>query len=314
MSGPLFAIGGAEAKLRRRTVLRAFTKAAGGDDARIVVIPTASSLGPEVHDVYRAAFTALGATDIEEVRPQTRAEAHNPGLVELIDRATGIFMTGGNQLKLTAVVTGTPVGDAIVRAHQRGAVVGGTSAGCSILAEHMIAFGASGPTPKQRMGQMAAGLGLVRGVILDQHFAQRNRYGRLLALVAQSPSLLGIGVDEDTAAVFHDHQLTVVGRGAVTIMDGSRAISDAVNPMQAQPLLVSGVTVHVLPAGHSYELDARRYVPLHVRIPAAERREIDQASAELRQLARDIAAEGANPIVFSRNQRRKKGKASPGDD
>ena len=110
-------------------------------------------------------------------------------------------MTGGNQLKLSSIVCGTPVGDAIVAAHQRGAVVGGTSAGASIQSSHMLAFGVGGTTPKQRMTQMAAGLGLLPSTVIDQHFAQRNRYGRLLMIVAQSPQLLGIGVDEDTAAI-----------------------------------------------------------------------------------------------------------------
>ena len=101
-------------------------------------------------------------------------------------------------------------------------MVGGTSAGASILAEHMIAFGTGGSTPKQRMSQLSVGLGLLQGVVIDQHFEQRNRYGRLLSLVAQSPSLLGIGVDEDTAAVIRDgDQLEVVGRGAVTVVDGA---------------------------------------------------------------------------------------------
>lgn len=306
MSGPIFAIGGAEAKLSRRTVLRAFLKAAGGNDARIVVIPTASSLGPEVMDVYDAAFTSLGAREVLEVRPQSRAEADDPALVERIDRATGIFMTGGNQLKLTAVITGTPVGNAILRAHQRGAVVGGTSAGCSILAEHMIAFGAGGPTPKQRMGQMAAGLGLVPGVILDQHFAQRNRYGRLLALVAQSPALLGLGVDEDTAAVFTDGTLTVVGRGAVTIIDGAHAISDAATAQQTQPLFVSGVTMHILPAGQQFDVAARTYLPVVKRVPLSEKREIKAASDSLRQLARDIASEGANTFTYEKRKSRRR--------
>ncbi|CAI9399041.1 MULTISPECIES: cyanophycinase [Aestuariimicrobium] len=307
MSGPIFAIGGAEAKLSRRTVLRAFLKAAGGANARIVVIPTASSLGPEVMDVYDAAFTSLGAQEVLEVRPQTRLESDDPALVERIDRATGVFMTGGNQLKLTAVITGTPVGQAILRAHERGAVVGGTSAGCSILAEHMIAFGAAGPTPKQRMGQMAGGLGLVPGVILDQHFAQRNRYGRLLALVAQSPSLLGLGVDEDTAAVFTDDGLmTVVGRGAVTIVDGSHAISDAPTAQQTQPLLVSGVTMHVLPAGQQFHMASRTYRPHIPKVPLSEKREITAAAESLRQLARDIASEGADTFGYEKRKSRRR--------
>src|SRR5204863_6397357 len=114
-----------------------------------------------------------------------------------------------NQLKLSAVICGTPLGEAIVAAHLRGAVVAGTSAGASIQSSHMVAFGVGGATPKQRMTQVAAGLGLVQDAVIDQHFDQRNRYGRLLMIVAQSPQLLGLGIDEDTAAIVHDGVLRV---------------------------------------------------------------------------------------------------------
>ena len=122
-SGPLMIIGGAEDKLRRRTILKDFVSASGGADARVVVIPTASSLGDEVVEVYDALFRRLGAGDVAAVRPGSRDDAHDPDLVALVDGATGVFMTGGNQLKLSAIICGTPLGDAIVRAHERGAVV-----------------------------------------------------------------------------------------------------------------------------------------------------------------------------------------------
>src|SRR5215218_8583725 len=124
--GPLMIIGGAEDKLRRPTILSDFVVACGGADARVVVIPTASSMGDEVVEVYDALFRRLGAGEVTACRPDTRDEAHDPDLVKLIDEASGIFMTGGNQLKLSAVICGTPVGDAVLRAHQRGAVVAGT--------------------------------------------------------------------------------------------------------------------------------------------------------------------------------------------
>lgn len=301
----MFAVGGAEAKLRRRTVLRSFLAASGGRDARIVVIPTASSLGHEVVEVYEAVFTQLGAAHVDWVRPETRAEAADPALVARIDEATGVFMTGGNQLKLSSTITGTPVGDAIVRAHQRGAAVGGTSAGASIVADHMIAFGAAGATPKQRMSQLAVGLGLVRGVVIDQHFQQRNRYGRLLSLVAQSPVLLGIGVDEDTAAVIRGDVLKVVGRGAVSIVDGSQLVTNSPTTHQSAPLLASGAILHVLPAGEEFDLGRRVLIPRAVELPDHARAEVEQANADLRQLARDINSEGANPTTYRRNQRRK---------
>ncbi|MFL6025445.1 MAG: cyanophycinase [Friedmanniella sp.] len=305
--GTLYAIGGAEAKLRRRTVLRSFLAAAGGAEARIAVVPTASSLGPEVIEVYRAVFSSLGAAEVVPLRPESRAEAQDLDLAARLDEVDGVFMTGGNQLKLSSFLTGTAFGDAIVAAYQRGAVVGGTSAGASILAEHMIAFGTGGSTPRQRMSQLSVGLGLIKGVVIDQHFEQRNRYGRLLSLVAQSPSLLGLGVDEDTAAVIRDgDQLEVVGRGAVTLVDGRHLVSNAFTAPRSAPLLVSGATLHVLPAGSTFDLGTRALVAHATPVPDAEVEEVRAAEADLRRLARDIAADGVSPSHYARHLRRGK--------
>ncbi|MEU8221773.1 cyanophycinase [Kribbella sp. NPDC048915] len=302
--GALFAIGGAEDKLKKRTVLQEFVEAAGGPKARIVVVPTASALGPDVVDVYRALFAALGAESVVGVRPENREDADDPAFIAPLHDATGIFMTGGNQLKLAGVVTGTAFGRAVTAAHARGAAVGGTSAGASILAEHMIAFGRSGATPRQRMSQLSGGLGLVQGAIVDQHFAQRNRYGRLLSLVAQSPGLLGIGVDEDTAAVVRGTHLEVVGRGAVTIFDGTRIQSNAHNAKRSEPLLASGVILHVLPATATFDLQNRVLLSYGPQPAAAEYAERAAAEADLRKLAKEIAAEGVSPAYYAERKRR----------
>jgi cyanophycinase len=305
MVGTLFAIGGAEAKLRRRTVLSAFVATAGGKDARIAVVSSASSLGAEVVEVYKTVFTALGAREVISLRPESRAQASNPDLVEPLKAAGAVFMTGGNQLKLSSLITGTPFGDAIHDAYHHGATVGGTSAGASILAEHMIAFGAGGSTPKQRMSQLSAGLGLLRGVVIDQHFEQRNRYGRLLSLVAQSPSLLGIGVDEDTAAVISDgSRLEVIGRGAVTVVDGQHLVSNAFAAKRTAPLLISGALIHVLPAGSQFDLSSRSLLAHQTFVPDPQVVEAQAAEADLREVARDIAAEGVSPTNYARRLRR----------
>jgi cyanophycinase len=302
--GVLFAIGGAEAKIRRRAVLRAFV-AAAGEQPRIAVVPSASSLGTEVVEVYRAVFTALGA-EVIALRPQSRAEAADPDLVGPLAEVDAVFMTGGNQLKLSSFIAGTPFGTAIHEAYHRGAVVGGTSAGASILAEHMIAFGSGGATPKQRMSQLSAGLGLLRGVIVDQHFEQRNRYGRLLSLVAQSPSLLGLGVDEDTAAVVRNGtQLEVVGRGAVTVVDGQHLVANAYAAKRTAPLLVSGAVLHVLPAGSQFDLATRTLTAHQTPVPDQEVLEVRAAETNLRTLAHDIAAEGVSPTNYARYARRR---------
>jgi cyanophycinase len=307
MVGTLFAIGGAEAKLRRRTVLEAFVAAAGGPDARIAVVSSASSLGMEVVEVYATVFTSLGVPQIISLRPESRAHAHDPDLAKALTEASGIFLSGGNQLKLSSFITGTPFGDAIRQAYEQGTVVAGTSAGASILAEHMIAFGAGGATPKQRMSQVSAGLGLLRGVVIDQHFEQRNRYGRLLSLVAQSPSLLGLGVDEDTAAVIHDEsRLEVVGRGAVTVVDGQKMVSDAFVAKRTAPLLISGAVLHVLPAGSQFNLATRALLSHKTALPDPEVVAARAEEVDLRKVAREVAveAEGGSPAHYASRQRR----------
>jgi cyanophycinase len=306
--GALIAIGGAEDKLGRRTVLKKFVSLAGGADAKIAVIPTASSLGPEIVEVYDALFRKLGAAEVVEARPESRETADDEAMVALLDDVTGIFMTGGNQLKLSAIVNGTAFGEAIKAAHRRGVAVAGTSAGASIQSSHMVAFGTGGSTPKQRMTQLAAGLGLIRDVVIDQHFGQRNRYGRLLMLVAQSPGLLGIGVDEDTGAVITeedgDEVLRVVGRGVVTVFDGRNVVSNAHEARRTAPLLASGVVLHVLPEGSVFNLTRKSLVRQAPEVDPDEAEELAVAGQDLKRLARDIAAGDISPSVLRRRRAR----------
>lgn len=267
--GALVAIGGAEDRAGRRSVLARFVALAGGRGSAIAVIATASSLGPAMTQAYATAFAALGAS-VHGLDPQNRAQADDPAAAEVVDGSDAVFMTGGNQLKLASIVVGTRLGDAVTAAHRRGAVVGGTSAGASALSRHMVAFGGEGTSPKQRMSQLFAGLGLVDGVIVDQHFTQRNRIGRLLYLVAGSPTQLGVGIDEDTAAVItHDGVLEVVGRGAVTVVDGLHAESTVWATKQHRPLMVSGAVLHSLAAGCRFSLTERHLLePVDLRRPA----------------------------------------------
>jgi cyanophycinase len=308
-------IGGAEDKLRRRTILTEFVAASGGSDARIAVIPTASSLGDEVVEVYDAVFRKLGAAEVVPVRPETREQAHDADLVAALHGATGIFMTGGNQLKLSAVISGTPLAEAIVEAHRDGVVVAGTSAGASIQSSHMVAFGGPGATPKQRMTQVAAGLGLLESAVIDQHFDQRNRYGRLLMIVSQSPQLLGIGVDEDTAAVVtdEDHRqlLRVIGRGSVTIFDPARMVTNAYEATRSSPLLASGVVLHVLPAGSAYDLTERALVHQQPEVDPEDAAELAEAQHDMRRVARDIAAGDVSPSTLRRRLARSRTRTRP---
>jgi cyanophycinase len=256
--GTVIIIGGAEDKVRDRVILNRFVALAGGQDATIGVVSTASSLGAEAGGRYRAVFGDLGVGRVRTLHAVTRAQANDEAAALAMRDATAVFLTGGNQLRLSSTIGGTRLADAILDRFRHGAVVAGTSAGASAMSSHMIAFGASGATPKQRMAQIAAGLGLLQGVIVDQHFQQRNRLGRLLSLIAQNPSLLGLGVDEDTAGVVGpDHVLEVIGRGSITVVDGASSETDAWEVRGHRPLMISGVVLHSLPSGYRFDLRAR---------------------------------------------------------
>lgn len=261
--GSVMIIGGAEDKIRDRVILSRFTTLAGGPNATVVVISTASSLGFEAGERYREIFTGLGIGTVRPLHAMTRQQANDEAYVGQLRDATGVFLTGGNQLRLSSTIGGTLLAEAVMERFRHGAVVAGTSAGASAMSSHMIAFGASGGTPKHRMAALAAGLGVLPSVIVDQHFQQRNRYGRLLSVIAQNPSLLGIGVDEDTCGVVGpDGVMEVIGRGSVTIIDGSSAETDAWEVHGHRPVMISGVILHALPSGYRFDLRHRKRIPV----------------------------------------------------
>lgn len=300
------AIGGAEDKLGPKAVLRRFVAESGGAAARIVVCPTASALGPEIIDLYHDLFGRLGVAQVLPVRPRDRREADKHEHADAIESATGVFFTGGNQMKLSAAIRGTRFGDAVVAAYERGVVVGGTSAGASVISEHMVGYGSPGVHPKFRMVGQAQGLGLLPGVIVDQHFAQRARYGRLINLIASSPDLLGIGLDEDTAILVTDEaELEVVGKGSVFIADLRAALSDAATARGTAPLMVSGAVVHFLPTGARFDLTSRSLVSYRDH-SAVDPVDLPEPTHDLATLSRRVAAEGADDAVVARNARRRR--------
>lgn len=256
--GVLMPIGGAEDKLDDKVILTEFIKLSGGKNARIAIVPTASSI--ETAGLrYKAIFLGMGVESAEVVYIGSREDANESDNVDLISQATGIFLTGGNQMRLSAIIGGTLLEKAVRDRHEVGAVVAGTSAGASILSAHMVAMGASGETPKLRMAQMFAGFGLISNVIIDQHFRQRDRIGRLLALVAGNPGLLGVGIDEDTSVVIeNDGVMRVVGRHSVTIVDGSHMKSDIFEVKRYGDITISDARLHVLGPGRQFDMNSRK--------------------------------------------------------
>jgi cyanophycinase len=300
------AIGGAEDKLGATRILRRFVAEAGGADARIVVCATASALGPEIVELYERLFAKLGVAEVISARPRDRREADKQEYSDAVAWASGVFFTGGNQMKLSAAIRGTRFGDAVVAAYERGVLVGGTSAGASVVSEHMVGYGSPGAQPKFRMVGAAQGLGLLPGVIVDQHFSQRERFGRLMNLVASSPDLLGIGLDEDTSILVTDEtDLEVVGKGSVFCVDMRTALTDAATARGTTPLMISGAGVHFLPHGARFDLTSRTLVSYRDH-SAVDPGDLPEPTHDLVTISRRVAAEGVDDSVVARNARRRR--------
>jgi cyanophycinase len=256
--GALIAIGGAEDKVGDRAVLRDVIERAGGKKAKIAVFPTASSIPQELAATYEAIFRSMGAA-VRTVWLEERADAEDPENLALLDGVTAIFFTGGSQGRIVTLLGGTPLATAIRRAHRSGVIVAGTSAGASVICDHMIAQGKKGYAPRRSSVTLAPGLGLTKRLVIDQHFAQRHRIGRLFAAVALNPFLIGVGIDEDTGFVIEsNNHATVVGRGTVTIIDGAKILhTDIHETPDAHPAALLGLSVHVLTPGCGFDIDAR---------------------------------------------------------
>jgi len=256
--GAIVPVGGAEEKMSDARILRRFVDLCGGPEARIAVIPTASQLH-DTGDRYESLFTELGAGRVRALPFETRSDCENPDLLDKLVRATGVFLTGGNQLRLATTLGGTDVARTIRTLNAAGVPVAGTSAGAAFLSEHMIAHGEDGAVPRANIVTLAPGLGLTNRVVIDQHFRQRDRLGRLLTALAYNPFAIGVGLDEDTAAfIGPDETLEVVGSGGVTVVDCSNveySSMDQVGDHEAVCLI--GLRMHILTAGATFNLHTR---------------------------------------------------------
>jgi cyanophycinase len=256
--GWIVPIGGAENKENDPRILQRFIDVSGGPDADIVVIPTASQLHETGHR-YEQVFRDLGARRVSVMDFDTRRDCQEPSRLERLEQASGIFFTGGNQLRLTTLLGGTPVAKLIRNRNAHGVTVGGTSAGASILSEHMIAFGDEGGSAISGSVRLAPGLGLTNRFVIDQHFRERDRFGRLLTALAYNPFAVGVGLDEDTAAfIGPTNLLEVEGTGGVTVVDAADVTYSSMDSIaEGQPLCMLGLKVHLLVAGATFNLHSR---------------------------------------------------------
>jgi len=260
MAGTLVIIGGHEDREGEKTVLREIAARVGGK--RVVVVTTASEEPDDLFATYRKAFADLGVKEVSHVHGNEREDNLGEKAADPVRRAGAVFFTGGDQLRLTSQLGDTPVFQAIQELYHDGGVVAGTSAGASVLSDTMLVSGESGSSPKGGDAiQMAPGFCLIEGVVVDQHFAERGRIGRLIAAVAQNPKSLGVGIDEDTAIVVERARFSVVGSGGVCVVDGgSVTFSTVADVENDQPFSVHDAKVHTLAPGDKFDLKARRPV------------------------------------------------------
>jgi cyanophycinase len=262
-TGILILIGGAEDKEGDCTILRQFVRLAGGRRARIVVMTVATSHPDEVGERYTGVFNRIGAGKIRTVDVSSRDDVHSEESLAAIRKATGVFFTGGDQLHITALLGGTVMDKILHDRYHEGLVLAGTSAGAAMMSNSMIIGGSAEASPQMEGVKMAPGMEFIIGAAIDTHFSQRGRHGRLLTAVAHYPHDLGIGLDEDTAVIFHENALEVLGSGCATIFDlGAVTYTNLPELTERDNLALFDIRLHVLPSGYCFDIVARRpFVP-----------------------------------------------------
>jgi cyanophycinase len=257
----LVIIGGAEDRQGDCTILREFVRRSGGVNARIIVMTVATELPREVGEDYMRIFERLGVEDVRIVDTVEREDASSSSYLEAIEKATGVFFTGGNQARITSVLRDTDLHKLLHKRLTEGLVIGGTSAGAAMMPDMMIVEGDSETNPRIEIVEMEPGMAFLPGVVIDQHFAQRGRIGRLLSAVAQQPVNLGFGIDENTAIVVTNNQIEVVGEGAITVLDVSGITHTNLGQiLKDEDLALCGVKLHILPHGYRFDLASRQAI------------------------------------------------------
>lgn len=256
----LIIIGGAEDKKGDKMILQEVCSHIDKDSQLLVIATVATEKPGDVGNEYSNIFTNMGIKNLSVLDVEKREDALKPENAELIEKASLIFFTGGDQLRITSIFGGTPLYSSMKRRYTDGCVFVGTSAGASVMSDTMIVEGMDDESPRKCTLKLAPGLGLMNGVIIDQHFAQRGRVGRLLVGVAENPEVLGIGIDEDTSIIVNkENVLRTVGTGAVYIIDGSNISETNVSEQYPDNILsIYDVKMHVLKNGDKFDFKTRR--------------------------------------------------------
>ena len=257
--GLLFIIGGGEDKEGDCTILAEFVRMAGGDRGRIVVMTAATDLPLKLGMEYGRIFRRLGAKSVTIVDVSTREDTDKPKSLAALEQATGVFFTGGDQLHVTSLIGGSAMDRLLHKLYKKGVVIAGTSAGAAMMSGSMFVRGPSEENPRLENLQLGPGAEFLMGAIIDTHFSQRGRHGRLISAVAHYPHALGLGIDEDTALVARDGIFEVIGRGAVTVIDaGALTYTNVPNLREDEGLALFNIKLHILTAGHRFNMHERQ--------------------------------------------------------
>lgn len=261
--GTLVIIGGGEDKTDEKLILRFIANKVGR--GKIVVSTVASEVPGAIFDEYEQIFRSMGVRHVFHLNVESREEAMSERALQVMRDADAVFFTGGDQLRITSTLGDTPIYTRIREIFESGGLIAGTSAGASVMTETMMVSGQAEATQRvDTTVRLAPGFGLLPGVIIDQHFAQRGRLGRLLAAVAQNPRILGVGLDEDAAIIYRRQRFQVLGRNAVHILDASKvSFSNVAEEDPNLPICVYGVRLHMMNMGDVFDLKNRKpkYVP-----------------------------------------------------
>jgi len=268
IGGHLLVIGGAEDKFNERRILKKFLGLAGGDKAEVLIIPVASDFPEFASDIYTQAFRNLGVANPRVLRAVSRQDVFHADPEELLNGVTGVFITGGDQMRLVSLLGGTKFADRLrQRVRETDLVLAGTSAGAAGMSTSMIVRGESTSHPHKNSVRLSPGLGFLKNIIIDQHFTERGRISRLITAVSYNPYNLGIGIDENTAIILNSQgTMEVYGAGSVTVVDGSQITYNEIAEVdEFQPFSVCGVQLHVLRDGLMYD-----FVNRHPNNPPGE--------------------------------------------
>lgn len=262
LGGDILIIGGAEDKLNERHILRKFVDLSGGRDASILIVPVPSDFPVVTATLYKSIFENLGIKNVMVLDATTRQEILKVDAENVLNKVTGVFLTGGDQMRLSSILGGTKFLLALKHAVKNGVTLAGSSAGASSISSTMIVRGEPTVQPLKDSIRLCPGLGILKNIIIDQHFTERARLNRLITAVAYNPNNLGIGIDENTAIhIKRNGVIEVLGAGTVTIVDGSNISYNTIAEVhEAEPFSVMGIEVNILSSSVKYDIYSRKQV------------------------------------------------------